>query len=319
MKNSNYSHKYSKRWYQAFAEEDTRYYGVFLSGREGTVSVEPRRYQDTLGMPDEMKKVMEKRKGPLFHPAKKAELDYNVNFALHEFFKVKCDWNKIQKPLINRFLSEIKGTDCHLTDDDLFHSGIVDASEAAQNAQILTHLSHESAAYERNNLRDTLYSQFFHQLASQINAILFQILTRDGYDDDQFNRNVLYTYTAGKISENVKTFDGFAEYEKMCVIWNFIKHNTHSTFNAFNESFPDLLKENNYTQGHFAWFLIKWTDDLLDTILDGLERFFKEYCRLVFGEDAIEASWNYEEYFLFRVNEEIAEIQDPMGLRFGFY
>ena len=183
---------------------------------------------------------------------------------------------------------------------------------------MLTHLSHEYAAFERNNLHVTLYSQFFHQLASQINAILLQILTRNGYEGHIFNRTALYAFK-GKNSENIRTLDGFAEYDKMYVIWNFIKHNSQSTFNALNSKFPELLKENNYTQGHFAWFLIKWTDDLLDTILDGLERFLKEYCRLVFGEDATEASWNFEEYFLSRVYGEIDEIQDPMGLRFGFY
>jgi len=318
MENNNCSHKYSKSWYEAFDLEDTRYYGVFLSGRERTVSVEPKRYKKTFGMPDEMKNVMEKRKGPLFHPAKKKVLDYNVNFALHEFFNVKRDWNKIQKPLISRFLSEVKGTNHRIIDDDLFQSGIVDFNEAAQNAQMRTLLSHEFAAIERNNLHVTLYSQFFHQLASQIDAILLQILTRNGYEDDIFNRSALYAFK-GKNLENIKTLDGFAEYDKMYLIWNFIKHNSRSTFNALNSKFPELLKENDYTQGHFAWFLIEWTDELLDTILDGIERFFKEYCRLVFGEDATEASWNSEEYFHSMVYEEIASIHDPMGLRFGFY
>jgi hypothetical protein len=162
MENNNFSHKYSKGWYEAFDLADTRYYGVFLSGRDQAVSVEPKRYQKTMGMPDEMKKIMEKRKGPLFHPAKKKVFDYNVNFALNEFCGVKHEWNKIQKPLINRFLSEVKGTNYHHIDDDLFQSGIVDINEAIQNAQMQTLLSHEFAAIERKNLHVTLYSQFFH-------------------------------------------------------------------------------------------------------------------------------------------------------------
>jgi len=318
MKNKNSSHKYSKKWYDAFSQEDIRFYGVFLSGQEKLLLVDPKRYKETIGLSDEIKKEMDKRTGALFRPSKKNFLDYNVNFALNELFNVKRNWNKIQKPIIKRLISEVKGTDYHHIDDDLYQSGIVDFTEAAQNAQMLTHLSHELAAIEQDNLHITLYSQFFHQLASQVDAILLQLLTRNGYEGDKFNRNVLYAFK-GKNTENIRTLDGFIVYDKMYLIWNFLKHNSISTFNKLNEKFPELLTENTYIQGHFSWFLIKWSDDLLDSILDGIEIFFKEYCRLVFGENAIEASWNCEEYFLAGVYSEINEIQDPMGLRFGFY
>jgi hypothetical protein len=317
MENNNDSRKYSHDWYEAFRLEDTRYYGVFIKGRneERHILVDPKRYQKIFNIPEEMKKVMDIRKGPLFHPAKERILDYNVNFMLHNLAVIKREWAETHKLFINRFLSEITGKNYNLCDDDLFQCGIVDATEAADNARMATLLSHEYAKFKRENLYYSLYAQYFHQMASQIDAIILKTLMRNGYKGDKFNRNVFYTFK-GQNKESIRSLDGFAGYEKMYAVWNFIKHNSLSTYDAVKDNFPVILKEGEYKQGELACFHVNFADDLIDSILTGEERFFKEYCRLVFGEDAREASWNSEEYFRSIVYGEIDEIQDPFGLRF---
>ena len=318
MENNNYSQKkYSKGWYEAFEVVDTRYYGVFIKGRNERecIRIEPERFKEVFGMPDDVKKAMDRRNGPLFCPAKKHIMDYNVNFVMNELAMIKREWNNVQKPFINRFLSEIKGKDYYHYDDDLFHSGIVDINEAIEHARVSTWLSHEYAAFKKNNLYSSLYAQYFHQMASHIDAILLQLLTRNGYEGDKFNRNVLYAFK-GKNLENVRSLDGFVEYDKMYAVWNFIKHNSLSTFNAVKDSFPEILKKLEYNQGELACFLIDFNDKLIDSIFIGMKRFFEEYCRLVFREDAQEAKWNSEEYLLSIVQEEINGIQDPFGLRY---
>jgi hypothetical protein len=320
MENYNHSQrKYSKGWYEAFGMEDTRYYGLFIKGREekGHILIDPKRFEKifsaTDGMPDCVKKVMDRRNGPLFYPAKKERMDYNVNFVLEKLFVIKREWDTEQKPIINRFLSEIIGKDYHLYDDDLFQCGIVDANEAAYRAQMTTVLAREFAAFKKNRLHSSLYAQYFHQMASHIDAILLQLLTRNGYEGDKFNRNVLYAFK-GKNLENVKSLDGFKEYDRMYAVWNFIKHNSISTFNAVKDNFPEILMRNEYNQGEPACYFIDFSDELVDSILAGVERFFKEYCRMVFDEDAQEAAWNFEKFFLEIVREEINSIQNPLGL-----
>ena len=42
--------------------------------------------------------------------------------------------------------------------------------------------------------------------------------------------------------------------------------------------------------------------------------FFDEYCKLVFNEDTESANWNYDQYFLDRVNDEIESCTNPLGM-----
>jgi hypothetical protein len=261
---------------------------------------------------------MDKRKGALFHPAKKSILDYNVNIIRQDLDNIKKEWDHTYKPFIQRFLDEIKGKDFHHYDDDNLHSGIVSFEEAIDNARMLSWLSHGYAEFKKNQLFHSLYAQYFHQLVSQIDAIILRVLTNNGYEGDKFNRNVLYAFKGNK-PENIQNLDGFTDYDKMYTIWNFIKHNSLSTYKAVKDNFPEVLKADEYKQGELACFFIIFTNELIDLILDGVKRFLIEYCRLVFGENPQEALWNSEEYFLSVVYSEIKEFQDPLGLRYSFY
>ena len=320
MENKKNSQKYSRSWYGSFDLEDTRYYGVFIKGNgdKQVVSVDPKRFQHIFNLPSEIKKMMDKRKGPLFHPAKKSMLDYNVNVIRKDIDIIKKEWNKTYKPFIRRFLEEIKGKNFNYLEDDNLHSGIVSFDEAINNARIFSWMSHEFAELEKKQLFQSLYSQYFHQLVSQIDASILRILTINGYEGDIFNRNVLYAFKGNK-PEKIKLLDGFTAYDRMYSIWNFLKHNSLSTFNTLKNTFPEVLKEIEYKQGDLACFIINFTEDLIDSLLDGVRIFFIEYCCLVFDEDPQEAKWNSEEYFRSIVYNEIEEIQDPFGLRYSFY
>lgn len=69
-------------------------------------------------------------------------------------------------------------------------------------------------------------------------------------------------------------------------------------------------------QGELVYFHLKFTDELLDTIINGVEKFLKGYCFLVFGEN--EAPWNFEYFFYEKVLARIDEIEDPLGLKYEF-
>jgi len=118
MENSKTPRKYSTEWYNTFLfDQDTRYYGVFMKGEDEDrhILVDPIRYQKMFHVSDaqikkNMKEVMGKRHGDLFHPAKKKYLDYNINVVTDELAKIRRHWEGDLKPLIARILSEICGT-----------------------------------------------------------------------------------------------------------------------------------------------------------------------------------------------------------------
>ena len=315
--NSNSRKKYNAELYEAFDLTDTRYYGVFLGG-EGEnrrVLVDPKRYQKIFNISEDMRCVMGKRKGPLFRPAKKKILDYNINFIKLELNKIKREWDLTNKPMIARVLSEICGEKYMPYDDELAQNGILDAEEAVYNARMKTWLSQLWAETKKNNVYYSLYAQFFHQLVSQIEALQLKMLTKNGYEGVKFDRNVFYDFK-GKNHESISSLNGFADYDKMYAVWNFIKHNSLSTFNEVKKNFPEILKEGDYTQGDLACFHIDFTDSMIDSIIDNVTIFLIKYCQLVFKEDEFEAAWNSEEHFLSAVYDEIEAEQNPLGIPF---
>jgi hypothetical protein len=314
-RNSNSRKKYNAKLYDSFDLTDMRYYGVFLrgNGESSFVEVDPKRYQKIFSIPEDIKRVMDKRNGPLFRPAKKKILDYNINFVKLELGKIKQEWNLTNKPMIGRVLSEIQGEEYMPFDDELARNGVLDTEEAVYSARMKTWLSKEFAEYKKKQLSYSLYAQFFHQLVSQIEALQLKLLTKNGYEGDKFSRNVLYAFKS-YTHERVSGLNGFADYDKMYAVWNFIKHNSSSTFSEVKKNFPEILREDNYNQGDLACFHIDFTDSMIDSIIDNVTIFLKEYCQLVFNEEEFEAAWNSEEHFLSVVYAEIEEIQNPCGI-----
>jgi len=448
MENSKTPRKYSTEWYNTFLfDQDTRYYGVFMKGKDEAryILIDPIRYQKMFHVSDaeikeNMKEVMSKRVGPLFRPAKKRYFDYNINVVKDELTKIKRHWERDLKPLIARILSEICGKQFFSGDGadyELLHSGIIDHEEAMERAMMKTQLSKSFAESKRNELYESLYSMYFHQLASQIEGVILKILTRNGYEEETFSRKQFYEFRPN-LEEEVHGLNGHAEFDKLYTIWCFLKHNSLSMYKALKEKFPAVLKEEAYEQkkaayeqgekaiyeimrakfpetlkteaygqgdyavyvalqtkcpealksevlksevyeqgvvamykallsrfpelqkevcsqgdieiytalltkfpdlqyeqremafrhalrnqgfpsgifeqGEMAWRFVEFSDDLIQSILTGIEHFLIEYCRLVFGENELEASWNSEEHFYKNAMRVIRKEQDPMGI-----
>ena len=316
MKRNSNSRVYNQKLYESFSMNDTRYYGVFLKGQGENryVQVDPKRYKKVFHPSEDMLKAMGKRKGPLFRPAKKRIDDYTVNFMLQGLSNIRYCWKYTNKPMKDRILSEICGKEYAPYDDELAMSGILDYDEAVINANMKTLYSHLRAEKKKNELYYSLYAQYFHQMASQVEALFIKMLTRNGFTGDRFDRNVFYSSNGKEQKAYIKLLDGFSEYDKLYNIWAFIKHNSLSTYILLKEKFPDVLLEGNYSQGDLACFFVKFDDELFDSILVGIERFIKNYCRMVYGEDEKETSWNSDEYFISKVHNSIDESANPLGL-----
>ncbi|GHV82268.1 hypothetical protein AGMMS49991_08260 [Spirochaetia bacterium] len=315
MKKNSNSRDFDPSRYESYDLCDTRYYGVFLKGPrdDQRTFIDPKRWQKLFNLPKAVKTVMDKRKGPLFQPARKMKQDYNVNCMLNDLAEIRRDWEETNKPIINRVLSEISGKLFIPGVDDLYQSGIIDFTEAATRATMKNWISSSVAETMKNKLFNSLRAQFFHQMVSQVEALLIKTLTKNGYEKDKFDRTVFYTFKGAK-EENIRELDGFAEYDKMYAIWHFIKHNSLSTFTCLKTKFPDTLKKSDYIQGEIACFYVDFNDTLIDTIFSGVEKFITGYCHIVFGEDAEEAAWNSEEFFKDIVFREIRELEDPFGI-----
>ena len=159
----------------------------------------------------------------------------------------------------------------------------------------------------------SLYSQFLHLLASQVEAVTVKILTKENAVTDRFDRKSLYATAVGK-EKTVEELPSFRYYDKLYCIWHFIKHNSLSTYEKLHERYPDALISEKYQQGDLAIHYLNVSDELVIELMDGCISFFKEYCNLVFDEDYDEAQWNYGQYFLNIVNDTIDGFTNPLGI-----
>ena len=320
MKNKKQFHRIDPKIYESFDMGEHRYYGVFVKYSETNVriSVDPKRYTKFFTLEEDQLKIINQRKTPLFVPKKQSVYDYNVNCMLADLQRISNAWERKNKPMIKKVLSEISGKTFHSYEDDNALQGIVDWDEAATNAQIMTQLSHATAEIERENLLQSLQGQFFHQMVSQIEALFVKMLHKNGYEGDKFDRNVLYAFK-GQKKGLVSTLNGFNEYSKMYAIWNFLKHNNESTYTTLKTHYPETLVEQKYNPGDIGCHFVKFEEGLIESILQKVADFIIDYCKLAFDEDVREASWNSHDSFYLTVRAEIEEMDAPLGFRFSFY
>ena len=86
---------------------------------------------------------------------------------------------------------------------------------------------------------------------------------------DRFDRNTLYATAAGN-SRKVTELPSFRYYDKLYCLWNFIKHNSLSTYKKVSSKYPDLIREGDeYKQGFPALYIITFTDELIIELLNG--------------------------------------------------
>lgn len=303
---------------QTIPSEDTRYYGVFLTERKGDkLKIDIKRFEKKFGLPQSAKKVLKERTGHYFIPAKINFFDYNCNVFFNAIEKIKKDWQNEYQPLIDETIKDIPNAEYQYED----MCGILEPDEAMTNSMFLQYKAQAQVEAKRNRLYLSLYAQFFHQMVSQIEALTLSVLTKNGYEGDRFDRNVLYAFKGANQSK-IKELQGFVEYDTLYAIWHFIKHNSKSTYDAVLNICPEILikdssKDKNllkYKQGDLAIYYIKFTNELIKKLLNGVQKFFVEYCKLVFNEDYEEAQWNYSRYFLSQVYDEIEMLQNPLGL-----
>lgn len=327
MKKERNSRNINRELYQRLEEEgnieDTRYWGLFLSGeRDGSgnrkVRIDPKSFQKTTGhrFSEEQLEVINERRTHYFYPGKFHSEDYNCNLFLGEITAIKKDWDNYFLPLIKEEIRKMKKPHAVCPGD----YGNLQCGISGYNAAVAW-AGFENAGraheYERNRrmLFLSLYAEFFHLMASRVEAVLVRVLSRNNALKDRFDRNALYATAVGK-DKKVEELEHFRFFDELYCIWNFIKHNSSSTYKTLNDRYPELVdQEEKYEQGELAMYFILFSEELVGDILNGCGEFFKEYCELVFHENDREAGWNYDDYFIAIVQDETENIMNPLGLR----
>lgn len=307
---------------EAHAVDDTRYYGVYIDKKRGhcKIKIDVKRYCKMLGLSDAQLKVVKNRKTHYFMPAKKEWSDYNCNQLVSLVCEIKSEWDNRYVLIIEDVIDSVKLKKSIPADNDLFLCGILDYDEAAAASAMHNFRIEKQEQRIKTELYMNLNAQFFHQMVSKITAKIYSVLISNGFERKQFNRYDLYDFKSNDPSE-VQKLRGFDSYEKMYLIWNFIKHNSVKSFEALKSKYSQVLLQTNnkivYRAGDLAYQHIAFSKEMVDDILLGVGEFFKNYCQLTFGEDYQRAQWDYEKYFLDKAKGEIETITNPLSIQAG--
>lgn len=313
------SHYLSKKDYEKFEFTDTRHYGLFCSRKKDSlaVKIDPKRFQYSTGhkFSDEQLKIINARQTHYFYPAKTQYFDYHCNKFEAEIKGIEEYWEKHFKPLIQYAKQRVeKPQKVSIGDCNLMMCGIIEPDEANMWACHENNVKEMRYRQECAMVVGNMYAQFIHHMASTIESVTVSVLTSEKSIGDHFDRNTLYG-TAVNSGKSIKELSSFPWYEKLYSLWNFIKHNSQSTYEKIKECYPQSLAEDHeYEQGDLAVSIVAFSDEMISELMYGVSNFFKEYCKLVFSERYDEAQWNYSRYFLDIVSDEIELINNPLGL-----
>lgn len=303
--------------YKNFSYEDTRYYGLWIRGKGETLEtkIDPKRFQSAARytFQQHQLEIINNRTSHYFHPAKTHYHDYCCNHFVDELRDIKKDWIENFKPLIDVAVKRIeKPRQLYLGDYSNLQMGISSSIAAEAWARQANWKNAQEYRVKVAEIVHGLYSQFIQQMASRVEAITVKTLTNHGMIDDHFDRNILY----GGINKNtpVRALPHFSSHDKLYCIWNFLKHNSSSTYKSLKDRFSEVVIEEEFEQGQAALYYVKFSEELILDLIDGCSEFFKEYCALIFNEDYSQAQWNYHYYFYNIVRDEIECLVNPLGL-----
>lgn len=299
-----YNKHYANRY--RYVYEWPEYYGLFkINGR---YCIDPKRMNKYGLINNQMYCVMSKRNTTYFHPKKEHKYDYFVNCFIDKINYIKESFIKKYKPIIDKSIEEIKKIKLSPGDYFNFQCGISSVGAAQAWANYQNFLNADRIRYEKYELYTSLYAQFFHNMVAQIEAISVNMYSKLNPDLESWNRCLMYK------GIDTDSLSSFKFHNRLYLIWNFLKHNNSDTYNKLKSKYPKVLIENEYISGNLAVNYVKLDEKLIIELLEGLKRFFIDWCRIICNEDYNEALWNYEDYFISVVNNRIEEYHNPLGL-----
>ena len=86
------------------------------------------------------------------------------------------------------------------------------------------------------------------------------------------------------------------------------------TYENLKRDYPEILIDEKYESGQPAKYYVKLSEKLITELLDGVMKYFEEWCELNCDENYLEAQWNYDDYFINAVDDSIESFTNPLGL-----
>lgn len=284
------------------------YYGIIA--KDDRIKIDTKRYKKFFTIPNSK---IEKRQSVYYLPTRIHRSDYKCNW----FRDLLAGYKKLWFGEYKRFIDSIK-TPKQAEDDarvSYLSDGILDDEEASEKALIVG----LKRQINYKVIIKSLYAQFFHQLMSSIDALCLRMLTACGYKEEDYTKKQFDIFIQGLQGKNAiafKHYKNYSLYDRAFTVWNFLKHNSLRAYKILNKWYPKMIwdPEEKYQNGESALSVVKLDEKFILDCLDNMHLFFDELCERAFGENADDAQWDYDDYFLKVVKDEIDVIVNSLDL-----
>ena len=316
MLSKKFKNRFENRHFAPY--EWREYYGVFEFGHD-KIGIDPKRMAKTLytDFSEKQLKVMNSRKTTYFYPKYHHKEEYYSNVFKDAIDDLINEFNKVTCPILEEATIRInkKRKEFSPGDIDLFMQGIYEYDEACMSANHATIRNKIAVRNELIDLNVSVLSQFFHYMVSRIDALSASTYIKLHPKMKKWRRDLLYDY---KNLQNVdcRKLEHYDFHNKMYLIWNFIKHGDPNIYKTLKNNYPEVLFDCEYARGRPPKYYINFSDKLILDLLNGVKEYFIEWFEINLGENRDEITWNYCDYFIDLVDEEIEMLRNPLGLEF---
>lgn len=262
-----------------------------------------------------------------FIPKHKSEVDYAVNLLLEMVNKLTNDWNTEYKDAISGLKTPNQVKEETRTGMLMYSSSPKDDMDEIDFESLMASIRREGKYDEAIR---SIHLQYLQKMyAEYFRAILLVIKERGYTDNYDFDNYDFCEYVQEKTNAPSPLLNPlfklphFNFFDLLTKINNFLKHNTKKAYKAlannskekdinhkqFLSSYVVDEKQANmkYENGMYAGYWLKINSSFVDEMLNNLREFSIELCKLLYDEDASEASWNSDEYLVRILRTEIID------------
>lgn len=259
-----------------------------------------------------------------FVPKYKNISDWGINILLAQLGKLSEDWNDEYQYVISKIKTP-KEVEENVRMNEMMKTSCSDDYDQIQEDAFFAGI-YRRAKYEE--VIKSIHLQYLQKIFTEyFRALLLTIKDRGYENKEDFTFEKLCWYVQTKFNvENKRANPLFKlpHYRYLDIlnkIDNFLKHNTVRSYmalannpfekdeelKAFQSGFVFTKDEAKiqYENGMYAGNWLKIGPEFVGEILDNLLEFSKEFCKLMYDENAAEASWNSDEYLIDTLRSEV--------------
>lgn len=312
--------------YSKYGPRDYTYYGFHL--KDGRYHIDTKRLKK-LGyagfFPEEL--FTTPRNMHYFIPKYKSEADYAVNLLLEMVNRLAREWNTEYKDAIKGLKTPKQVQEETRTGMLMYSSSPSEDMDEIDFESLMAGIRREG---KYDDVIRSIHLQYLQKMFSEYFRAIYLVIKDRGYENkDDFNYKDFFFYVQRRFNVETKRVNPlyklphYRYFNLLHRMNNFLKHNSKNAYDELANSafekdeelkvflskyvYSEEEAKMKYESGTYAGYWLKIDNNFVDEMLDNLREFSKEFCELVYGESASEASWNSDEYLVGILRDEIID------------